>query len=413
MMAPSPCNLAIAAVFAYLTSYADQAIFVQFGIPPVLGQILCLALITSIACYDMISGNMFPLLAVQKRFITILVAYVSWTAVGFLYSSQSDEAVQRLVAQCKVAGFVIIFSLLLRRASAWPAVAWASLLVAVAGSAMAVFDFVVPTFSSVPGRGAGLYLNPNDAGFMLIALAMAASSSMTIPITYLLWIAVAPGILATFSRSAWLLLVVALCGQAWLGGFGRGRGRFVLVGVFSFGIGLLALAYVSGELYTLASGSELATFLDANTVARLGIYGASLDDASSAERGMALAKGLEAFYAAPIFGNGLGYTFEWDFPVSTHNMYVMFLAELGFPAFCLFVGMIFCGAWGGTDAGRLIAGIVALGSLFSHNMLDQPGAGLIFAVAAVGASGLGAERQYPSSGSWAGRDGDLAGKAFG
>jgi O-antigen ligase len=380
-------NVLVAVIFAYLASFVDQMIYSTYELPPVVVQIVCLAALLGCLLIDLTGGRSFALSRAEVAFIALLVGYVAWIAVTYTYSSQSADALQRLVTQSKAAMFVVVSVPLFRRPGASNAISFASIVVVVLGSVLSVFDFFVPTFSSVPGRGAGFYENPNITGFMLVALAVVASSRLGVINNYLLWAAVIPGVLVTFSRSGWLLLIIALIGQALLGRLGGGRGRFVFVGSVGLLLSVLFLTYVSGALYDFVASSDFARYLDPNTVQRLGGYGAALDDAASLERAQALQRGLEAFYSAPLLGHGLGYTVEWDLLSGPHNLYVFFLAEsglVGFSILCSILGVTILNA---RREARFLAVLFSLGSIFSDNMLDQPGTALMLALAISGANG--------------------------
>lgn len=381
-------NLLTAMILAYLASFVDQVIFSIYGLPPLVGQAICLAALLGSLLINLAvsSRRSFTLSRAEARFIALSLCYMAWTAVSFIYSSQSADALQMLITRLKASLFMVVSVPLFCRYGATNTLSFASMVIAASGSILAVYDFFVPTFSSVPGRGAGFYENPNDTGFMLVALAVVASSRLSVANNYLLWALVIPGVLATFSRSGWLLLSVALSGQAWLGLLGGGRGRFVFVGSVGILLGAVFLTYASGALYALVASSSLADYLDPNTVVRLGAYGTTLDDDSVLDRYSVLQRGLEAFYSAPFLGHGVGYTFEWDYPASTHNMYALFLAELGlvgFGIFCCLIGLTLFNVRG---EARLLAVLFALASFFSHGMLDQPGTALMLALSISGLS---------------------------
>ncbi|WP_162560569.1 O-antigen ligase family protein [Methylobacterium durans] len=383
MTALQPINLIVGIVLAYLVSFCDQAIDLAYGIPPLYGQVLCLAILFACAVTDLASGDgySFALTRAQARFIILLGVYVVWVAAAYLYSSQSDNTILRLVTLWKPVAFMVVCVPLFRRRGAAETLRFACLVAALFGSGMAIFDFFVPTFSTVPGRGAGFYLNPNDTGFMLVALAVVATSPSRIQMNYLLWAVVTPGAFMTFSRAAWMMLIIGLSGQALLGHFGGGRRRFIFVGAVGACLAFMFVLYATGGLYDFVATTNLAAYLDPNTVVRLGAYGANLDDASALERQAALERGLQTFYSAPILGRGLGYTFEWDFQVSTHNTYVMFLAEMGLVGFAIYCALLGVALAGATGNARLLVVLFAFASFFSHNMLDVPGFALVLVLA--------------------------------
>ncbi|WP_191970203.1 O-antigen ligase family protein [Methylobacterium planeticum] len=408
MTVTQPINLIVGIVLAYLASYCDQAIDFVYGVPPLYGQVVCLAALFACAFADLAfgDGRSFVLTRWQARFIALLGVYAVWVAASFLYSSQSEITIERLVTLWKPVAFMVVCVPLFRRRGAAESLRFACLVTALLGSGLAIYDFFVPTFSTVPGRGAGFYLNPNDAGFMLVALAIVASSQSRVGRNCLLWAVVTPGVFATFSRGAWLMLIIGLSGQALLGHFGGGRGRFIFVGAIGVVLAFLSVLYATGGLYEFVATTSLASYLDPNTVVRLGAYGANLDDASALERQAALELGLQTFYSAPILGRGIGYTFEWDFRVSTHNAYAMFLAEMGLVGFGIYCALLAVALSAATGSGRLLVLLFAFASFFSHNMLDVPGIALVL-VLAVTAPGEASRWQVAIGSRVAGRPANL------
>jgi O-antigen ligase len=215
---------------------------------------------------------------------------------------------------------------------------------------------------------------------MLCLLATIASSGQSIRVNMAVWGVAAIGIAVTFSRAGWLILVIALIGLGALGQFGRGRSRAIFVGLVFLLIAFLYYATASGELADFVKGTGLAPYLDANTVARLGASGSLIDDSSTLDRSDVLAAGWQAFLDSPILGNGLGYTFEWLQPESTHNMYVLMLAEQGVLGTLLYVSLL--GALLAWSRGvfRVVAVLIAVAAFFTHDQLDQPYATAVMGV---------------------------------
>src|SRR6185312_6799148 len=122
---------------------------------------------------------------------------------------------------------------------------------------------------NVPGRGAGLYVNPTTAGYM-VALAMLGgveSLSKRLRIIFVLFCGI--GILVTFTRSAWILWGV---GMVWLGMHSKAltARRRLLLGMAAFLLGAGTLfALFTGDLGAFLVQTPVAHYLDSNTLARL------------------------------------------------------------------------------------------------------------------------------------------------
>jgi O-antigen ligase len=87
------------------------------------------------------------------------------------------------------------------------------------------------------------------------------------------------------------------------------------------------------------------------------------------------------FFKNPLFGKGLGFTQEWHAPQRPHDMYLYLAAEGGVIGLGLFVSMLAV-MWQLTRGqDRLIVGLFAILSLFSHNAFEKPELFLILALA--------------------------------
>jgi len=290
-------------------------------------------------------------------------------------------------------GFILLFT---ERRSLYDAQAIFAL-IALVGVAINFYDFFEPTFSAVRGRAAGFYENPNTAS-KFIAFSMVAALPV-IPRNLRLWFVIlcGLGILVTFSRNSWLIWGIGVVLLGWIGELGAVRYRMIsalLVGIF--GVGMLALLFTGG-LGQLVANSPLAEYLDSNTMARLGIGGdAQFKDHATDERAMVALAALEAGAQHPLLGNGMAYTREaggWEHEFSTHNMYLLFWVEGGFPGLALYICLLFILWRHSTGVGRVLTVLIMILSLFDHNQLDRP-ASMIYLAFAI-AHGQLARRKRP------------------
>jgi len=204
---------------------------------------------------------------------------------------------------------------------------------------------------------------------------------------YLLWSLVCVGVILTFSRASWLYLIFASVALSWLGYFGFGRLRYAFAIIVVVVLSLIGWMLLSGLLYEFVADSQFASSLDVNTLARIGSGGAIFDDFAADERREVAALGLERFQSSPFFGFGLGSTYEWEARASTHNMYVLFLAEGGLIGFSVYCGFLFFLIRGSRDIGWLLAVVVVLAGFSTHNLLDSFGEMVILsAIVAIGAT---------------------------
>jgi O-antigen ligase len=384
-------RLPMTALLIYFASGIELWIFEAYGVPPLYLQLVGLAcLLGWIAFAAMSTGGRFlnitPRLAVAYA---ILLVYMFLTAVSYLYSSQNDAVTQALIDRLKGALFLILFSFLLRDRELRSQFSLACTPLAILSSVLCIFDFITPTFSTVPGRGAGFYLNPNETAVMLIALGVIASERLRVIPVYLLWSLVGIATLLTFSRTGWMLLVVALTGLIILGRLGGGKGRFLfLLGVSAL-LAVLYVTYLSGDLYIWITRSSLGQYLDPNTLARLGARGVAQVEYSSIEREAVFQFAIQKFFESPFVGWGVGYVYAWSESVGPHNMALALAVDLGVLGpllyFALFGLLI---AFNGGLA-RLLALLLLAGAMFAHNQLE---ALADLAVLAYAIAGLGVAR---------------------
>ncbi len=359
--------------------------FLGFGLAMLFGRILARGKLFSGADWT------------QARAVFLWVfVWLAWTLVNFLASSQSEVAVQIMITRLEMAAVLAMMIWLIAALPDRRVLGLAFLAVTVLSAALNVFDFVSPTFSKVPGRAAGLHINPTISGYILTLAAVCAIPVTPRPLRWPLLALASAGVLLTFSRAAWLLLVLTVVLLVWSGalGFRRQRAAFGLAALIAFAA--LGFALVSGFLAEIVLSTPLADLLDPNTLARLGLAEAAADFSADERRGV-LSHGWHAFAAGgqPFFGLGLGHTHEWDFRVSTHNMYLMYLVEGGIAGLAVFVALIAALIAASRGVGRILALNIAVYSLFSHNILDSPGRMIFVAVVACGVYGAPARRAAP------------------
>jgi hypothetical protein len=197
-----------------------------------------------------------------------------------------------------------------------------------AAVAFNIFDLLNPgIFSRIPGRAAGLYVDPNCAG-----MAMVFGSLIGISVMRRLWMREAfllctlVGTLATFSRQAMLSVVILVMSTA-------------LGGVLSFRRVLIAVAACLALSATLNLSNNISDshVVNADAWSRLTLR---WSDRSEKERLHVAEKALEEFEAAPVIGQGFGTAIFWTGDQS-HNAYLGLLADFGIVGALVIPGLIF------------------------------------------------------------------------
>jgi len=316
-----------------------------------------------------------------------LLFYGVYICFSWLMSSRSDTATQLLITWMEVALILGSFLILFSNSKRIDLIQAAFVFIAIVGVVINIYDFLFPTFSSVPGRAAGFYENPNIAG-KFIAMSMVAGIGV-VPSRMRLWFVAfcGIGVLLTFSRSSWLLWLIGFMSLVYIGVIGPTRYRKIAIIMIAIIMGIITALFLSGKLGELTVNSPLQNYLDSNTSARLGVGVSHFDDDAANERKAVAKEALVQGAKAPLFGNGLGFTHEpgdgWTSQVSTHNMYLLFWAEGGIVGLALYLWLMILLVYFSSGIGRVIALQFVLAGFFSHNLLEQPAALalLVFALA--------------------------------
>ena len=257
----------------------------------------------------------------------------------------------------------------------WGFVLWTVLLMA---SISIYIEYFEPSFfifaksgQGIPGRAAGLYLNPNIAAQAIVMvmawLMMRGSPVENIGALLIAFVAM----ILTVSRAG-LIVLMFLTVVATI--FGRLPRWFLLV---LSGISTIVILFGAQIL------DVLSAFLSSENKDALGrlawlLGQGNLNDYSADERGYLVGFAWRKFQEAPVLGHGLGYMWVWDFKTGTHNMFLRYMVEYGAIGICIFPLFVFCCIRSRSESsGRgwlLVAGAISLFlGFFSHNMLEQNG----------------------------------------
>lgn len=239
---------------------------------------------------------------------------------------------------------------------------------------------MIDWMSNVPGRAAGLYENANDSAMFLVMGIPIVALNVGVRTRWAFYLITLAGAYVTFSRGglvSWALFV-ALAELL----LQRGRGWAMRALAMSL-IAVCAIGAVS--LFNADLGRTMTDalwpYLDANTSARIEFL--SYD--STDERMAVLQHGLEAFAAAPLFGQGVGYTYSWDMNVSVHNMLVLMLAELGLVGGLWYLLFLFALWRYGRPYGALAFVVILVTGVLTHNHLERPAVAIAISLYVVAA----------------------------
>ena len=230
---------------------------------------------------------------------------------------------------------------------------------------------LVPVTSefATPGRAAGLFINPNQAGAALVAGFALSVSVVPRRWRFAYLAAVVIGVGLTFSRGA--ILGMALVSFALAYGPRTLSVRQITVALLVVGV-LTWFAW-------LTVSSELQERFNIDPEVALDRVLWILDpsgrsDFSQEERFELLERGWDQFLASPLVGNGVGSTELWEARSSTHNMYVMLATDFGLLGLFALPSIVLAamGSRGRGVAHATVAGLFLLfWGFFSHNVFSE------------------------------------------
>ena len=374
--AASPLDLAFLGFVLVLATNTPRGLFELGGPPPILLQLLftgfggLMVLGRAVKERPILDGTSIGML---WPLLVWLLAWVILSTLGVLMSGLEPSVIDYYIIRLK-SPLILLLLLVgvsqLERKDLFPKVLAVA---AVVNALIVIYDFFVPTFSTVLNRAAGFFVNANGAGSALV-LTMAAGLLGVPPRWRLAYVALLTfAVVVTFSRSSWLALMMATVILFWQGHVAFRRQRRVIGFVALSAIGLIGLSIVNGSLADVVAATPLADYLDENTLARLG-FGEFASDFSAEERRGAFVYSLETFRvtANPILGEGLGHTIVWDYRVGPHNMFLLYLVEHGLVGLVFYLALMGILIARSRGPGLVMALGVVMFSSFTHNLLDSP-----------------------------------------
>lgn len=305
--------------------------------------------------------------------------FVLWTFFYFAVSlgwyaafPPSEAADAELRRRVLAIGYLGMVWAALQHAGALLAARRAVLAATLVGVSVNAFEFMNPgTFSSVPGRAAGLYINPNISGAALV-LGMLASSRLLgrwSRIAFVLTVGL--GVAATLSRAAmlgWLAIAASLLAPE-----ARAIGLARLVG--SFALAMLAAGGAVAVMTTWQDGGQASPLTQA-LADRFSVFDADHSaDFSTHERRELIDEALASAAHRPFAGAGLGANRFLARETGSHNQYLDHVVQhgvLGMSILPLLAAALVVGATGAARSDALrFACFVLFWGMFSHNLLDE------------------------------------------
>jgi hypothetical protein len=305
---------------------------------------------------------------------------------SYAYISQSTSSSKVLIYRLLSIIFLGLMTCLLNdlRVQKWTR--YSILVVTIAGIIINFCQLIIPSllFAKAVDRASGLYIDPNNCGiallFGMIFTVTMISQGLRMPWVLIVGI----GILTTQSRGAilcWFFAFILMI-----------LTRIIVtkqLTLWILGIGLtLFIILHPGSAWKIEISNNLINSTITETLTGL-TDRSTLNDGSSIERQEVANKAWQMFFDRPIFGYGIGSTFDdriTGFYVSIHNMYLLHAAEygvLGIPLLPLAIYAVIHNATGEAKKLSIVfAGSVCLCGFFSHTILDDRDILISFAIMA-------------------------------
>lgn len=231
-------------------------------------------------------------------------------------------------------------------------------------------EFLRPPGVTWPYRPGGFYINPNESGIALIIGMVLSFSVLPQRWREVYTVLVAVGIAPTFSREAallWFLVTVCLC----VFGMLKWTRLVLTLVIVGLGAALFFFLLVEAHVIHVATLDFYKYAIDRFNVFFKGIRGQASDE----YRLQLVKAGWALFLAHPLIGNGLGSTYHWNLPTSTHNMYLLYADDYGIIGFFLYPLLMWCMVRGAVGETRELAWTMAIFLLawgfFDHNVVQN------------------------------------------
>lgn len=359
---------AVAVFFTNLSNYLSQARLI--AIEPYWWIVVYSLLLLPLAVWVTVrSGIHVPPLAFWAYGFGLV------SLLWFLQSTASASALEELQTRMLSIAFIVIMLFIFSTESTQRHARRAVAAAAILGVGVNLYELLHPeSFSSVLGRSAGLYINPNQSGNALV-LGMILGLGVVAPRFRLVFMfVIGLGVLTTFSRSAILSWVIA---------FGLSCAAELMQSRRIRGLVEVGLAGVIAAIFVLSPGwSAVQARLEDEQVLNDDVLGrvssislGQFEDDSAAERVQVASRAWDEFGANPILGSGTGASISPPFEVGPHNLYLGLMVDHGLLGLVVLPALVVACTWRVAPPFRMLAatfGIVILVlGLFSHNLLSE------------------------------------------
>ena len=353
--------LAVAAVVIFGT---NLTIFLYAkGVSPV--PPLAWVELVTLACLPLLLRRGALRAAFATPLATWCAGFLALSALWFALGPPSDLALPALRQRVLAVLFLLAMSICFSDARVHRTVRLTFAWIVVLAAAINVYDLLHPLQLSLTiGRAAGFYMNPNTAASAILLFTLLAYDALSPRNRSVLLVTGLAGVLMTASRGAAATSVVVLL-LLWSRGALRLRNAAITI--------VALVTVTTAVMAATGSLSTAALALEATSAQRERLSGSREsegDDFSTESRREVAERALDMFLTNPGTGSGIGATAQ-----TTHNMYLMFLAEHGAVGLLIFPSLLLAltrGARGRAGTTALVtAAFFACWAMFSHNVLDE------------------------------------------
>ncbi len=329
------------------------------------------------------------------RVVLFALCYFLLVFTGWLIADQGPITHQAFKNAMLSVLLLFVMAILFSTQSSVTLARKAVMVVVIAAVGINVYEvFFAGAFSTIPGRSAGFYINPNGAAISLILGTIVGIHVVPAKWREILVVVVGIGVAVTFSRAGLIVWTIMAC-LFLLFAFISIRRLGIVLAIFTVA-GAAAIFVTDHILFDLMSD---VISLNPDVDSRIQFFSSLLrEDFSVEERQSLVALGWRMFTEHPFLGAGIGATQTQAVGVvgreaGTHNMYLTLMAEHGIAGFFVIPLMTLLAAWGAYGNERktaiVFAVVILVWALFDHNLLDTPSKLMMFSIqcAAVSLSG--------------------------
>ena len=375
------CFLAIAAVLVFFTE-ADNYFF-DIGITPAPKNIVILFCLAATPLLISFKSRNFRY--VPMNIILWCCLYLGISAASFIHSVPTGAVVQELETRVLTVIFILLMTLIfsgepiVRKYARWTL--FIAISITIFNNFSELFDPLAFNALNQTGRPAGFYKDPNKSAAALIMGLIFNIGLLPKKIRFIYFMFVFIGAFITFSRGAFLCLVILMI-------FLAAKRSISLVQLIPITlIIILAIGDIGNYLISQGEDAGIISHSIANRIEAITNFtDADARETDGGSRSNIATIAWGTFLKKPFLGYGIGYISEWG-KILPHNMYLTFMIEHGFIGGLIVPLIVLAStrnAYGEARyIGFLFGGFILIWSIFSNTVLKDRETLMMFSLLAV------------------------------